>query len=280
MDTVELPKLFEYYDYRKFLFDWYSAKKKSNRHVTYRYIGMKVDIDPGYLVKVLQGQKHLNPEKLPGFIKLIGLTAREIEYFEILIQFNKAKGEERIRALFEKLLTYNAPESDLVTQDRYEFYQHWFHTAIREVVNTFDVSDNYSEVARMMIPQISTRQVKESLKLLTRLGFIYQDESGIFQQNNQFITTGPEWHSIAIRQFHRQVIELAHDAVGNVPTAERDLSCLTMTLTDIGLTKIKDRLVEFRQEVLDICAQESGVDRVYQMNFQLFPMSKKAVNRD
>lgn len=271
-----LPKLIGYYDYRKFLHDWYTAKKKLNKSVTYRYIGMKVEIDPGYLVKVLKSQKHLNPEKVPSFSKLLKLSELETEYLDILIQFNKSKSEERSKALFEKLLKFNTPNCDLITKDRYEFYQHWYHTALREMVNTVNIGTNYSEVARSMVPQISTRQVKESLQLLTRLNFIKRNDEGTYEQTSQFITTGSEWHSIAIRQFHRQVIQLANDAVGNIPTNERDLSCLTVTLTDEGLNKIKDKLAQFRKEILEICAQEKDVDRVYQMNFQLFPMSNKA----
>lgn len=276
----DFPRIIGYYDYRKYLYDWYIYKKSENKNITYRYIGMKVDIDPGYLVKMMKSQKHLNPEKIPEFAKLLKLEKKEVEYFDILVQFNKSKSEHRSKTLFEKLLTFNTPDCDLITKDRYEFYQHWYHTAIREIVNTLDIKNNYAEVARSLIPQISTRQVKDSLKLLERLAFLERDDDGIYRQTSKFITTGVEWHSIAIRQFHRQAIELAHDAVGNIPTNERDLSCLTMTLTDEGLEKIKEKLAQFRKEVLEICSQESDVDRVYQMNFQLFPMSSKVKKND
>ncbi len=91
MKESYLPNLIGYFDYRKFLFDWYNAKKAINKNITYRYIGMKVEIDPGYVMKVLKSQKHLNPEKLPAFAKMIELEPREIEYFDVLIQFNKSK---------------------------------------------------------------------------------------------------------------------------------------------------------------------------------------------
>ncbi len=275
MSNNSLPKLIGYFDYRKFLFDWYNAKKAINKNITYRYIGMKVEIDPGYVMKVLKSQKHLNPEKLPAFAKMIELEPREIEYFDVLIQFNKSKNEERSKALFEKLLSFNSPDCLIIEKDRYEFYQNWYHTALRELVNIIDISTNYADIAKVLVPRIPTKDVKESLKLLERLEFIKRDAQGIFRQTSNFITTGNEWRSLAIRQFHREVISLANSSISSIPTAERDLSCLTMTLTDDGLLKIKDRLAEFRKELLDICSKEVDVNRVYQMNFQLFPMSKK-----
>ena len=36
--------------------------------------------------------------------------------------------------------------------------------------------------------------------------------------------------------------------------------------------KIKEMVREFRKEVMAVAAQDQGANRVYQLNFQLFPL--------
>lgn len=275
-DESTLPQIYDYYDYRKYLQEWYLAKKRDNRHVTYRYIGMKVSMDAGYLVKVFQGAKHVSEEKVPSFSKLLQLSKRESEYFSLLIKFGKAKSEDTIRDYFEQLLKYTNINSHAVTHDRYEFYQCWYYSAIRELINCTSVSIKDSKkIGSLLLPRVSANDVEKGIALLIRLGFVVEDEEGILMQNEKFITTGEEWASLAIRSFHREMIQLAHDSVGDIAPSQRDLSTLTITLSDEGLLTIKEKLKEFRQEVLQFCATDKDVNRVYQLNFNLFPLTEK-----
>ncbi len=272
--------LFEYYDYRKYLYDWYEYKKKKNKGISYRFISTKINVDAGYLVKIMQGQKHLNPEKVSGLARFFKFSKAEEEYFELLIHFAKAKTEERIKFYFEKLLTYTSLNVETVEPQRYEFYQKWYHTAIREIVNCFPVSDNYEETGRMLLPQISASKVESSIELLKQLNFIEKNSKGFYKQTSAFITTGDSWRSIAIRSFHREVINLALQAVGNIPPSERDLSCITLSLSDDDFESLQIRIKEFREDVLRLCKSHTNVNRVYHLNMQLFPITYRVDDED
>lgn len=275
-----LPHIYDFYDYRKYLQEWYLAKKSDNRYVTYRYIGMKVSMDAGYLVKVFQGAKHISDEKVKPFSKLLNLSKRESEYFSLLLKFGKAKSESSIRDYFEQLLTYTNIKSHLVTHDRYEFYQRWYYSAIREIINCTSVTKNdCSKIGSLLLPRVSEGDVEKGIALLLRLGFVVEDERGALTQSKKFITTNEEWGALAIRSFHREMIQLAHDAVGDIAPSQRDLSTLTLTLSEDGLLVVKEKVREFRQELLQFCATDKGVNRVYQLNFNLFPLTEKLDGR-
>jgi uncharacterized protein (TIGR02147 family) len=71
------------------------------------------------------------------------------------------------------------------------------------------------------------------------------------------------------------MIARAAQALTEVPRSERDVSSITLTLDAGGIAAIKRRLQEIRRELLDeFDAGKSGT-RVFQVNFQLFPLSSR-----
>lgn len=275
MKTQKIPEILRYYDYRRFLLDWYEFKKSINKNYTYRFIAMKVNIDVGYLSKVFHGKKHLSSESIPLFSKLLSLDEKQTEYFDLLLLFGKEKKEEKLKQYFEQLLAFSSPNKKTITADKYEFYKKWYYSAIRELINVIDFSDDYSLITNNLIPQISIRDARRAINLLTRLGFIKKDENGFYRQQERYITTGDKWGSIAIRSYHRDLINLAHDSVSNIDPEERDLSNMTLSLSEDGFKKLKDRARQFREEAFAICKNDGDAERVYEVNMQLFPVSKK-----
>ena len=62
-------------------------------------------------------------------------------------------------------------------------------------------------------------------------------------------------------------------AVQEVAPRERDFSSLTLSLSEPGLEAIKAKIRKFRKEILEMARQDTEVDRVYQVNFHVFPLS-------
>jgi uncharacterized protein (TIGR02147 family) len=58
-----------------------------------------------------------------------------------------------------------------------------------------------------------------------------------------------------------------------VPREDRDISTLTVSVSAKLLPELKQRLAEFRRELVDLCDAEQSPDRVVQLNFQMFPLS-------
>jgi uncharacterized protein (TIGR02147 family) len=67
----------------------------------------------------------------------------------------------------------------------------------------------------------------------------------------------------------------AAQALTDVPRLEREISSITMSIDAAGLAAMKRRIQEIRRELLDeFDAGKSGI-QVVQVNFQLFPLSKR-----
>jgi uncharacterized protein (TIGR02147 family) len=117
--------------------------------------------------------------------------------------------------------------------------------------------------------------VKSSLKLLEKNGFLEKDEQGHYSQSNRSVTTGSlDVTSLAIREMHRQMGELGVQSLDQVPVAERDISGLTIGISETAYEKITKEIAEFRRRISSIVMEDSGEERVYRLNVQLFPLTK------
>jgi uncharacterized protein (TIGR02147 family) len=236
----------------------------------------RLGIDAGYLVKVLQGQKNLSYDCASEVAELLKLNKKETEYFKTLILFGKAKSNSEIASYFEKLLHFSETKSTTVDADKYEFYKKWYYSAIREILGFFRFNGDYKALAEMVTPAIKPLEAKKSVELLIRLGLIVKNENGEFTPASRFITTGEQWKSIAIRQFQEETIRLASAALDSVPKEERDISTVTVSLSHDGFEEIRELLKQFRRQVFEIAEKERNANRAFQVNLQLFPLSKPA----
>jgi uncharacterized protein (TIGR02147 family) len=59
-----------------------------------------------------------------------------------------------------------------------------------------------------------------------------------------------------------------------VPRAERDISALTMCVSREGLLRLKQRVQDFRRELVGLEGADGRGEIVVQVNFQLYPLTQ------
>ena len=69
-------------------------------------------------------------------------------------------------------------------------------------------------------------------------------------------------------------LELALRGLEEYAPAIRPYSYLTVSVSEESLLWLRDKLRALRREVLEMVTRDEAVDRVYQLNFQLFPVSR------
>jgi uncharacterized protein (TIGR02147 family) len=266
--------IFEYFDYRQFLKDFYEHEKKSKPWFSYRYISAKVNLNPGYIVKVFQGKIHLGLKNVQAFADLMILEGKERDYFSELVLFGRAKNQNDIEQRFERLQSIKGIRFRTIADSKSDFFTQWYHMAIRSLISIhpFD-GKNYRAIASMLSPRITAKEARTSVLLLEKLGMIVRGEDGIYRVTEQFISTGDRWTSAVIRNYQKKNIELSAAALEHHPKELRDISSVTMTISikEIGL--IRESVRQFRQELLLISQDSKNDDAVVQLNIQVFPVA-------
>lgn len=263
----------DYLDYHQYLRDYYEARKHDEPFMSYRFFGEKTGIDPGYLYKVLQGKLELARKSIPVVCKYIGLNDREAEYFELLVRYSKAKTPLETKLSFESLLALRTSRAKRINPIQYAFYQKWYHAAIHALLSVYPFQDDFKELANQLSPKISVVQARESLQLLKQIGLIRLSKNGYWEPVEMQVTTGEKWESIAIQENQKQSIQLSMDALDNCSKELRDISTLTVALSIRDLPEIRERIAQLRHAILNL-DNENEPDTVFQINFQVIPVSK------
>jgi uncharacterized protein (TIGR02147 family) len=268
--------LFQYTDYRKYLRDYYEAKRAAQKQFTHRHIAQVIGFkSTGTFAQILQGKTNIAAHTIQNFIRFLGLKKDEGEYFELLVLFNQSKGHAEKKRHFEKIISF--PKSNLkqVDSTQYAFYEKWYYSVIREVLAFHPFVDDYRELARLLSPPISTAEAQKAIKLLEELNLIRRNAEGIYEKSDPVITSGYDTRSLAVNQFIIETLDLAKVALDELPREERSLSALTLSLPEDGYAMIEDKIKTFRRELLELARNCADPKRVIQVNFQIFPVTRK-----
>jgi uncharacterized protein (TIGR02147 family) len=267
--------IFHYDDFRRFLKEFLAAKKAERPGFSHRYLIEKVGAtSPGWLADVLQGRLRLSDRFLPKLAEALGLTRRETEYFEALVRFNQADTVEARRLQMDRMLSFRELRVDLVGKDRFDFYSAWYVPALRELLCCLEYRGDTATLAKKLRPPISPAQARRSLEILTDLKFVVKDAQGKLKPAVPLVKKDKSEPSPHLRQYLLDLMDLAKQSLERFPSGSRDVSCLTLALSEEGFREAKDELKRLRRKLLERAAGETRPRRVYQLNLQLFPLSE------
>ncbi len=163
----------------------------------------------------------------------------------------------------------------LVDVEQYDYYNMWYNSALRELAPRFKGPTSHRVLGNMLYPPIKAKDVKNALKLLAKLGMLKKGEDGSYIQANKLISTGSNVESLAVRELHAQMSRLATSAIETMSKEDRDISGLTVGISNETFEKIKRELASMRSRIMEMVAEDDQVQRVYRLNLQLFPLSKR-----
>jgi uncharacterized protein (TIGR02147 family) len=265
--------IFEYLQYQEFLRDHYKCSKNHQRFFSFRYIALKTGLDASFYVKVLNKQKHISDSAIPKLVDFLRLNKRESEYFSVLVRFNKAKRPEQERMYFEKLLALRNPVSKTLDKDKYDYFSSWRNIAVWEELKVIHFKGDFADLAARLNPSISTAQAKSSVRLLEKLGMVRHEKDGTYRTTDQFVSSDGVTRAMAVRAFQKEVGLLAANAIERIPREQRDISTLTLSTSAACLEAIRERLTEVRHEIMEMVKKDDTAEEVYQLNFQIFPLT-------
>lgn len=269
--------LFSTMDYRAYLKDYYAAQKGNNPHFSFRFFARLAGFtSPGYLKMVMDGERNLSPASIGKCVKALKLSMKEASYFEALVLFNQASGDEERDHYFERLSALR-PTTRLtgLQKDQLGYFTQKHYVVIREMIALPDFEEDPAWIAKRMNPPIKPKEAEEALQALERLGLIKRDPTGKLVQVDTSLRTDPEVNSIHVFHFHRGMLNDAKEAMLTVPAAGRDITALTIPIPKASLPTIKKRIQEFRESIVHYVNEgDQNFDEVYQLNIQLFPVTR------
>jgi uncharacterized protein (TIGR02147 family) len=286
-NTVERPAPESFDDYRAYLRAMINFLKATRPQFSYRYFSRMAGFSsPNFLKLVAEGKRNMSTRSITKFSRGLGLDPQEAEAFETLVLLSQAQTDEERNRHYQRLRRHARRHTTAarLEEAQYRVYSLWYILPIRELLLHPDFREDPTWIGRRLNPEVKAPEVRQALSLLEEVGLAVRDEQGRLRPSTTRISTGPRVRSLAVRNFHRSMLELASNALEAAPQDQRDVTALTLTLSRRQFELVRGRIAQFRRELLDLVEEEQrgeGPDveprEVYQVGFQLFPLTAPPV---
>lgn len=271
-----MKKIYEYSDYRSPISDYYS-ERKAREAFTWRDFAKSAGFSsPVYLKQVSEGKFNLSDDAAERVAHAMEFEDGDVQYYVLLVRFNHAKKDSEKRALLTQMFAIaKSRKVKILEGDAFKFFDDWKNSVVRELAPSMPGAKPL-DMAHACRPKVSAAEISDALAFLLKADILKKDENGNYVQSEKVVTTGPmKMTPVAVRGLHRQMGELALDAIEGVDQDKRIFSGLTFGLGQESFDEIVSEIDAFRERIIAIASRDDACDEVYRLNVQFFPMTCK-----
>jgi len=274
----QLPDLYAYIDFKKYLSDYYAKRKAFDRSFTHTYICHRLGQlhSNSCFTNVINGRMSLSPTFIDRFIDLLGLSADESKFFRALVNYNQTKSPQEKEFYFDQLVRLNRTPHQVIDKNAYNFYKEWYHSAIRALLDIIDFNDDYKALAMGLFPAITLKEARASIALLRKLGLISRNDKGFWKPTEKVLITGDAIKDAVIKQFQMKCLDHAKNVLANDEVTMHRNITMTISLSAKAHERILDRIRQFKSELRSIIHKdEFPASDIFHLNLNFFPMSSR-----
>jgi uncharacterized protein (TIGR02147 family) len=274
---TKLPAIFEYIDYRKYLRDYYDARKVLEPGFSHTFICYKLGQDKSktYFSNIIAGRRDIGPSFIDRFIELLELSSDEAKYFRALVSYNQTMSPKEKEFFFDQLVRLNRTPRKFIEQNEYEYFRTWHHSVIRSLLDVIEVNGNYKDMPRLFSVPISANEIKKSIDLLADLGLAKKDSSGNFKPTEKVLSTQDNVKDEIVKRYQMACLELGREAIAASAPDSHKMSTLTFSCSQQAFNRISERLKQLRSEIRSIIHKdEEKSSSVYHINLQTFKLTR------
>lgn len=174
----------------------------------------------------------------------------------------KAKAATRLKELLKDTFSK-------VNMDKFELIRDWYHIAILELTELSSFQPDVAWIASAI--GIGKAEAHAAVKRLEELGFL-KIEKFKWEQTEKDFETPPEISSRAIREYHKQMLNLVERRFEAIPIEKRELGSVVFAVDETLVPELKSLIRQFQRDVSTLIEKSSKKNTLYALNTQLLPI--------
>ncbi|MGE3610246.1 MAG: TIGR02147 family protein [Bacteriovoracaceae bacterium] len=237
---------------------------RKNSRYSLRSFALLLDIEPSSLSKILAGKRKPTPKVITKICERLSVGPTLTD------KFLKTSREKKTH-------TSNTDQNfELIAEDTFVYISNWYYAAILELTFTDEIKDDPQYISSAL--GITVTEAKIAIERLLRLGLLSKEASVLKKTSAHITNFTPGFTSSANKEFQRQILKKALEAIDLVNGPDKDITSMTMAIDVDKLPEARKIIAQFRR---DMCAflEDGEQTRVYNLGIQLYPISKN-INKD
>ncbi len=267
-------ELTSYSNYKTYFEDLFEIAKSELEK--YSYVKFAEDLNLGatnIVFTIIKGKRKLMFKHVREVSDALGFDAGERKFFASLVRLQNSNNiSERINDYDALLDVAESRQKEEQSKDAILFFSAWHHVLVFEALELFPEGATPQELVKAFRVPISTSDARDSLALLTHMG-VLEMRDGTYFKKQKNLSTGASVPGYGVVRFHLKMLELARECLSSeFSSDERNVSSVTLAVSDKGAQRIRETLEEFRQKIFSIAEEDAQPEKVIQVNFQAFPI--------
>ncbi len=282
------PAISAYSDFRQFLREFYEFRRRetggSIRPYSYATFSAAADIrSPNYLKMIIEGQRNLSAEMVKKFAKALSLNKDETEEFTSLVAYGQATDPLERNQHLNTLAAVRAQrqvKSGEIKQESLDKVPNWVTWVLYAMADQKEARFDYDRLFDALKGKALRDDIRRSLGRLVQSGDLTIDPvTGDIGKGRELMAGIEDVPVALVRKLQAELIYLALEALFQEDPHDREFGAMTAVLTEEEFEQLKFELRQFRKrwsKDVSVKRKNSKGDRVFQMNIQLFPLTRRS----
>lgn len=274
-----MKPIFEFIDYRQYMQAFYDERKRVSAFSWREFSHIAGFSSSNYMKLVCDGKSRLSKLGVEQVATAMELEGSGKEYFREMVTFADSKDEQKKNSALARMQEL-AKENKVRTlaSDAYAYFSKWYNPVLRELA-PMNPGVKPMELSKLCYPELSATDIRKSLDFLVQAGLLKKNGEYYYEQTEKVVTGVAGCVRPTMRSMHKQMAELAVDAVEKIPVEERNFAGVTMGISRKMFRRISQEVENFRQKIVSIAREAQDGEQVYRLNLQLFPLTKRQEKR-
>jgi uncharacterized protein (TIGR02147 family) len=269
--------IYQYQKAEDYLQDVWNEKRKKNSLFTIRAWAAQMSLTHhNPLHEMIKGKRKVPKATIPKLISSLGLNAHEGLYFESMIDLSRARSVEEKTIYLERMKTLSPKQTVMFTElESFRMLQNPLHFFVAELAHQKDFKSDANWIKERLTHNYSLIEINEVLERLINLDILREDIDGKLHRVDQFIQSKSDISDKALKEYHKNLMNLAKDAVDTQDVMSREFQGMALNVDTSRLPEAKKSIRNFvAQFTKEFDQPKAKNEELYQLNLQFFGITK------
>lgn len=271
-----MKTIFSHQSFRSVLKEEFERRSKRNPNYSLRAFARDLKLSPSRLIDVMNSRMGMSLANASEVSKKLNFNETEHDFFLDLVRSEHArKASDRNEAIqrvqFQRKIFGSCTQFDY---DNICFFSNWIHIAIFECSKLPGFDGSAKWIAQQLGLPIG--KIHQSLPLLERLKIVNIEKQKLVFVREHFAAIR-DIPSKPLRQYHHQVLDLAHQQLDVIPLDKREYIAAVLPFDEKLIQKAKQQIRKAMVTFCDEHVVSPEARKIYMLALQFFPVSGETV---